>query len=162
MIVATLLLASLCEARSIIRTTSYTGYRSSVQCLVDDDERTPPSPLSLTLQLLPVAVSVAAGEPWFASAYLPLAAIGYSAGANPSASLVLATLLYAAGTPLSEAPHVLLPLACVLNLGIAAAIFSLEDNTMLLTGEQPPDFKDDFAAFDRRLDDRLKGRGKRD
>ena len=44
----------------------------------------------------------------------------------------------------------------------AAAIFSLEDITMLLTGEQPPDFKDDFAAFDRRLDERLKGRGERD
>ena len=127
-----------------------------IVCLFDDDSE-PPSALLLTLQVAPLVANAAVGETAFAIAYLPLAAIGYISGASPAISIILATLLYIAGATLSDGVQPLLPLACLFNVGIAAAILGLDESAALLIGEDEDNaIEDDFTAFDRRLEDALR------
>ena len=116
----------------------------------NDDEEI--SPLMLGLQILPIIyTTLGTGEPAFAVAYAPLAVIGNAAGANPAATLILSTLLYAAAASLSDGnSHSLLLISSLLNLGVAATLISHEGPAWLLGDE--PVVESELEAFDRRLE----------
>ena len=166
------MLAFLPASTSFIQPSSLLGTHASASpcktvllSLIDEPDEV--SPLSVGLQLLPVTVSAATDEPAFALAYAPLAVIGYVSGANPAAPLVLSTLLYGAAASLSDNSHALLPLSCLLNIGVAAALLSLEDPARLLGENEEPVVEDELTAFDRRLESAVRekkssqGRAKR-
>ena len=106
---------------------------------------------TLALQTLPLAACFGAGDSWFAAVYVPLLALGRAAGASPSATLVLATLLYASAAALSHPDGQALLLTCAVNFGVAVALISLEF-TWEDVGEEAGAERD-LAEFDRRLRD---------
>ena len=85
----------------------------------------PPASLSLVLQGLPLAASLASGAPWFSLIYLPLAVIGNTAEADPAATLVAATLFYGACASLGDPSVSELLLTAGINLGCAGVLLAI-------------------------------------
>ena len=128
--------------------------RLSIPAAAEDDRA--PAVLRLALQGTPVAAALAVGTPLFALLYVPLAALGRAAEAPPAATLVSATLLYAACATLSDGNAAgIQPLLETVAIGLvcSAGLLAIGEDVEaeVLQSEAQVTALDDW---DRRLQDR--------